>query len=293
MEITKRLDEYRALIETELEQALHSAEFAAGEAMRYSVLGGGKRIRGILTLEFCRIFDKSTRENVPAENGLLSGAALVAAAIEMLHAFSLIHDDLPCMDNDDFRRGKPSCHKQFGESTALLAGDALLANTFNTVAAAAFLPKPNGLKPQNVVSIISAMSNATMEMIKGQQQDMDFERRSCVSEEELLAMYNRKTCALISAACVCGAMCADTAEKNLHNARSYGFALGMAFQITDDLLDIDTEKADKKTLPGIIGKQSAQKSAREYTDAAVKIAEKLPGGEFLKHLAVSLIDRKI
>ncbi|MCL1902930.1 MAG: polyprenyl synthetase family protein [Oscillospiraceae bacterium] len=281
----QRMNEYRELIEKELERALHFPEtdYKVGQAMRYSTLGGGKRIRGALTLEFCRVF-----------GGDVKKAVCVAAAIELIHAFSLVHDDLPCMDDDDFRRGKPSCHKEFGEATALLAGDALLATAFNTVSAAAFLPKPEGLKPQNVVSVISTLSNATTEMIKGQQKDMELEKSTkTVSEEELLAMYNRKTCALISGGCVCGALCADAPEKALHNARGYGFAMGLAFQITDDLLDLKTEKAGKKTLPLLIGEKKARELAGEYNDTSIKIAEKLPKGDFLKELALSLIERRI
>ncbi|MCL1788799.1 MAG: polyprenyl synthetase family protein [Oscillospiraceae bacterium] len=283
--LNQQMKSYRELIERELEQALHLSEagYTVGEAMRYSTLGGGKRIRGVLTLAFCRAF-----------GGEVKKAVCIAAAIEMIHAFSLIHDDLPCMDDDDFRRGKPSCHKEFGESAALLAGDALLANAFNTISAAAFLPKPEGLKPQNVVSIISTLSNAATEMIKGQQQDMAYETSSStVNEEELLAMYNRKTCALISGACVSGAMCADVSGSALHDARGYGFALGLAFQITDDLLDLKTEKAGKKTLPLLIGEKKSRELARSYTDTAVKIAEKFPKGDFLKELATSLNNRRM
>ena len=288
----KRLSEYRELIERELEQALYNPEtdYTVGEAMRYSTLsegaGGGKRVRGILTLEFCRVFGADIKKAAP-----------IAAAVEMVQAFSLIHDDLPCMDDDDFRRGKPSCHKQYGEAVALLAGDALLAGAFNTVSAAAFLPKSaGGLKSQNVVSIISALSNATTEMIKGQQYDMDYERRAVgeLTSEGLLAMYSRKTCALISAACVCGAICANAPDKSLHDARGYGFALGLAFQIADDLLDFNTEKPDKKTIPVLIGEKKARELAESYTDIAVKTAEKLPNsnGTFLKELALSLNNRR-
>jgi geranylgeranyl diphosphate synthase type II len=163
----KRLNEYRKLIETELEQSISKDK--VGEAMRYSTLGGGKRIRGVLTLEFCRVFGGETDKAICA-----------AAAVEMIHAFSLIHDDLPCMDNDDVRRGKPACHKEYGEAAALLAGNALLANAFNTAAATMFIPR--GLKPQQAISVVSALSNATMEMIRGQQSDMDFERRTFSSK---------------------------------------------------------------------------------------------------------------
>ncbi|MCL2036565.1 MAG: polyprenyl synthetase family protein [Oscillospiraceae bacterium] len=281
----QQLHEYKELIEKELETALYCPEnFKVVEAMRYSTLGGGKRIRGALVLEFCRVF-----------GGNVNTALCVAGAIEMLQAFSLIHDDLPCMDDDDFRRGKPSCHKQFGEAEALLAGDALLANAFNSAAASIFLPKSEGLKPQNAVSVISTLSNATFEMIKGQQLDMDFEgiAPEKISEDELIGMYNRKTCALISAACVCGAICADTSDKNLHLARGYGVALGLAFQIADDLLDFESEKTGKKTYPVLFGKKKAVEKSREYTDTAVKIAGKLREGEFLRELAITLNKREV
>ena len=284
MDVEKKLTEYRDIIEKELEQSLYSGgNFKVIEAMRYSTLGGGKRIRGVLALEFARVFGGG--------KGFSLCARLSAAAIEMIQAFSLVHDDLPCMDDDDERRGKPSCHKQYGEATALLAGDALLACAFNTVSAALAMDK--SANPVNVVSIISTLSNATMEMIHGQQYDMEFEQRGSVDLEELLAMYNRKTCALISAACVCGAICGGAKDKQLHLARSYGVALGLAFQITDDLLDFKTEKAEKKTVPAIIGAKEAKKLAREHTDSAIKIAESIKGGEFLKELAIMLIERKI
>jgi len=284
----QRFAEYREVIEKELAQALHPADgLDVMQAMRYSTLGGGKRIRGVLALEFCRIYSAKS-----APGGDVRKAVCVAAAIEMIQAFSLVHDDLPCMDDDDVRRGKPSCHKQFSEATALLAGDALLANSFNTVAAAMFLPKSERLKPEQVVPIISTLSNATMEMIKGQQLDMSYEKSGKITHDELIGMYNRKTCALISAACVCGAITADAPDRDLHMARGYGVALGLAFQITDDLIDFETEKSGKKTIPVLSGSEKAVELSREYTDMAVKIAEKLPNGEFLKELALSLISRE-
>jgi geranylgeranyl diphosphate synthase type II len=280
------LTQNRELIERELEQALHSSEQSLEgnldvvKAMKYSTLGGGKRIRGVLTLEFCRVF-----------GGDIKRAALVSAAVELIQAFSLIHDDLPCMDNDDFRRGKPSCHKKFGEAAALLAGDALLATAFNTAAATAFLPK--GLKPLNAVSVISALSNATADMVKGQQMDIDFEKKLVgdITEDELMGMYNRKTCALISAACVSGALCADAGEKKIHAARGYGVALGLAFQLNDDLLDFSNEKKDKKTYATLFGENKTKEKAAEYTETAVNIADKFPKGDFLRELALNLNKR--
>ncbi|MCL1866215.1 MAG: polyprenyl synthetase family protein [Oscillospiraceae bacterium] len=272
----KRLAEYRKVIEKELLQALLPIEFSVGEAMRYSTLGGGKRLRGVLTLEFCKAFGGDVAKAVP-----------VAAAVEMIQSFSLIHDDLPCMDNDDFRRGKPSCHKQYGEATAFLAGDALLANAFNTACFTAF--SPAGIKPANAMSVVSALSNATMEMIKGQQLDMDFEGYSedsdkKIDEDDIINMYNRKTCALISAACVCGAICADAPDSDIHLARSYGVSLGLAFQIADDLLDLESEKAGKTTYATVFGVKKSRKKLKEYSDMAVKIAARLPKSEFLRDL---------
>jgi geranylgeranyl diphosphate synthase type II len=202
------------------------------------------------------------------------------------------------MDDDDTRRGKPSCHKAFGEATALLAGDALLANAFNTAAAAMFLPK--SIKPQNAVSVVSAMSGAVMETIRGQQSDMDFERGAAgssgvkLTEDDIIGMYNRKTCALISAACVSGAICANTNEKNIHKARSYGVALGLAFQLTDDLLDFDEDSgatSEKTTYATLFGKKKTKEKAWEYADSAVKIAGSFSGSAFLKELAIKLNER--
>jgi geranylgeranyl diphosphate synthase type II len=275
----KQLAEYREVIESELVQALHGNDKIT-EAMRYSTLGGGKRIRGVLVLEFCRVF-----------GGNVNKASCVAAAVEMIQAFSLIHDDLPCMDNDDERRGKPSCHKQFGEASALLAGDALLAGAFNSACFSALMP--NGLKPENAMKIVSTLSNATVEMIRGQQIDMDFETQKKISDEDIINMYSRKTCALISAACVCGAICANARDKDIHMARSFGVALGLAFQIADDLLDFKEDKqSGKKTYATLFGEKKAKEKAREYTDTAIKIMDKLPNNEFLKELAVGLNNRR-
>ena len=287
----KRLAEYRRVIEKELELALlNSEDFEVVEAMRYSTLGGGKRIRGALVLEFCKVFSKDYKK-----------AACVAAAIEMIQAFSLIHDDLPCMDDDDERRGKPSCHKKFGEATALLAGDALLAASFNTASATAFLP--GGIEPVKAMKIVSTLSNATMEMIKGQQIDMDYEQETPagktgssaeITEDDIIEkLYIRKTCALISAACVCGAICGNAKDKDIHLARNFGVSLGLAFQLTDDLLDFKTEKSGKKTFATLFGEKKTKEKAWEYTEIAVKIAEKLPNGDFLKDIAITLNNRKV
>ncbi|MCL2754136.1 MAG: polyprenyl synthetase family protein [Oscillospiraceae bacterium] len=274
-----KLTAYRELIEKELESAL-AGEFRVEQAMRYSTLGGGKRIRGILTLEFCRVF-----------GGKIESAVPVAAALEMVQAFSLVHDDLPCMDDDDERRGKPSCHKQFDEATALLAGGALFANALNSVAATAFVP--DSIKAKHTVAIISTLSSAVMEMIRGQQLDIQFEAsEKKLTEDDIINMYNRKTGALISAACVCGAICAGASDKNLHKARGYGVALGLAFQLADDLLDFAKEKPGKKTYATEFGEKRTKEKAWEYTESAVKIAGSISDGAFLKELVIMLCERK-
>ncbi|MDR0197116.1 MAG: polyprenyl synthetase family protein [Oscillospiraceae bacterium] len=283
----KRLSDYVGLIENELETALLGTHrgLCVSEAMRYSLLGNGKRLRGVLTLEFCRVF-----------KGDVNKAVHTAAAIEMIHAFSLVHDDLPCMDDDDFRRGKPSCHKQFGEAVALLAGDALLALAFNTAAVSGFYPK--GLKANRVLNIISVLSavTGTDGLIGGQQMDLDFEKteRGSVTEDDVMKITRFKTEMLIRASCHCGALIAGVNKRKVNIAKNYGIAFGNAFQIIDDLLDFEDEKdGGKKTLPLLFGVNAAREKARAFTEKAVEFAEKLPDGDFLKELALNAFDRSI
>ena len=233
-------------------------------AARYSLLSGGKRIRPIILLEFYRLCG--------GEGDL---AYNFACALEMIHTYSLIHDDLPCMDNDDFRRGKPSCHKEFGETTALLAGDALLTEAFGVAA------KTVGLKPENVTAAISVLSSSAgiAGMVGGQV--MDIAGQQCLSDETgILEMYRLKTGALIKAAAVCGAMLAGADEEEINAATVYGEKLGLAFQLVDDILDYEgdeavlgkpigsDEKNDKYTLVGVLGIERCRELAKQYTDEA-------------------------
>ncbi len=233
----KPFERYIPVIENKLNELLpESGErySSAVNAMRYSLLSGGKRVRPILLLEFYSLF-----------GGRAEGALNFAAAIEMIHTYSLIHDDLPCMDNDDMRRGKPSCHKAFGYDTALLAGDALLTHAFFAAANAVDIP------PERVSRAISVLAQKAgiYGMVGGQVMDLDFEKNGA-NGEELTAMYIKKTSCLLEAAAMCGAVLAGADEETVKKTEEYAENLGLAFQITDDILDCT---ADEKTLGKPIG----------------------------------------
>lgn len=202
------------------------------EAMRYSLLAGGKRIRPVLVLEFCRICGGDWRAALP-----------FAAAIEMVHTYSLIHDDLPSMDNDDYRRGRLTNHKVYGEAQAILAGDALLTAAFDTIASA-------DAAPETVVAITRILASAAGEkgMVGGQVLDIDGEGHA-LSEEQVHTIHALKTGALISAACRMGAVAGGGSREQICAAGLYADAIGLAFQIRDDMLDVlgDAEKLGKAT----------------------------------------------
>lgn len=203
------------------------------QAMQYALLDGGKRIRPVLTLEFCRVC-----------GGEIKNAMPFACALEMIHSYSLIHDDLPCMDDDDMRRGKPSCHKKFGESTALLAGDALLTLAFET----ALSGKNEGAELSRTVKAAGVLAQAAgmRGMVGGQAIDLNSEGKS-VGIETLKKMDEKKTGALIYAACTIGCITAGACEKQINAARTYAACIGLAFQIVDDILD-------KTSTPEMLGK---------------------------------------
>lgn len=255
-------------------------------AMHYSLSNGGKRIRPVLALEFAM-----------ACGGSRDDCLALACAIEYIHTYSLIHDDLPCMDNDDMRRGKPSCHKQFGEASALLAGDALLTHAFEIIAT-------SGLSPAKKTMAVTLLAqNAGAEgMIGGQVIDLIIEDGD-PSLSELLTVYKLKTGALISAACLMGCISAGATDEQLTAASKFAYSLGVAFQIQDDILDIiGTEEElgkpigsdaqnNKKTYASIKGIEAAKKDVERLTALAVSQLDKFENTEFLRNLAVSLIDR--
>ena len=191
------------------------------EAMEYSLLAGGKRLRPIFAFEFCRMCGKNWENAAP-----------FAAAIEMIHTYSLIHDDLPWMDNDDLRRGRPTNHKVFGEGLAVLAGDALLTDAF-MVASSAALPDP---KQMGYAISILAHNAGSIGMVGGQVLDIMSEERE-ISEEEILNIQSRKTGALINSACVVGVFAGGGSETKIVAAAKFAACLGLACQIRDDMLD--------------------------------------------------------
>lgn len=236
---SERYPEYCSMIEAALPQYLPPVTLPQGkvcEAMAYSLLDGGKRIRGCLTLAMCELC-----------GGVVQSALPLACAIEMVHAYSLIHDDLPCMDNDDLRRGKPSCHIKFGEGTALLAGDALLTHAFSAASDAYF----NGTLPaETVLRCVNQLSRAAgvEGMIGGQVIDTAPEEVP-MTPEQLEAMHGMKTGALIRSAAVLGCLAAGAPRDVVMQADLYAAKIGLAFQIVDDILDAteESEKLGKST----------------------------------------------
>jgi geranylgeranyl diphosphate synthase type II len=260
------------------------------EAMEYSLLAGGKRLRPILMMEFCRMCGGNAAEVLN-----------VACSIELIHTFSLIHDDLPCMDDDDFRRGRPSCHKAFDEATALLAGDALNTLAFEVIADAA---TDGVVSPQTAVMLISVLSKAVgiNGMIGGQIIDMAAENRE-ISLEELNLLQANKTGALIEAACVMGVVLAGKYDM-IPAAAEYAQALGRAFQIVDDILDVtgsfeelgkpigSDSKMNKSTYVTALGIEGAQNEAERLTEQALLTLKQFDDCDFLYELTESLLHRK-
>ena len=257
------------------------------EAMRYSLLAGGKRIRPLLVLEFCRIAGGDVEKALP-----------VACAIEMLHTYSLIHDDLPCMDNDELRRGKPTNHMVYGECTATLAGDALQAEAFGTILRCDLPP----VVKANCAEILAGAVGLDG-MCGGQFLDMSWEGRA-LTEQELSEINIRKTGALLVAACQMGVAAAGGSELMLAAAGHYGSAIGMAFQIRDDMLDVlstaeelgkpigsDLEE-NKNTYMVLMGREGCEKTIAKLTDFAKNVLdEAFEDTAFLKELADALSTR--
>ncbi len=256
------------------------------EAMEYSLLAGGKRLRPIFAFEFCRICGADWQ-----------AAAPFAAAVEMIHTYSLIHDDLPSMDNDDLRRGRPTNHKVYGEAMAILAGDSLLTDAF-AVAATAQLAQP-----QDMAFAISVLSECagSLGMVGGQALDICSEEREC-TEEEILNIQSRKTGALINAACVLGVIAAGGTEEQIDAAASFAGALGIAFQIRDDMLDVIGTRdemgkgvgtdAEKNTFVQLYGLQKCEELVQKYTRVALDALDAFEDPGILPELAASLTDRR-
>lgn len=258
------------------------------DAMRYSVLGAGKRIRAIVLLEFCELCGGTREDAMP-----------FACALEMIHAYSLVHDDLPCMDNDELRRGKPSCWKQFGETTALLAGDALLTTAFEAASTSTVEPA----RAIRAVAELAACAGCAG-MLGGQVIDLGNEGKP-VSEELLLQMYAQKTGALLCGAAKIGCIVAGADAKKIKLAQSYAQKIGLAFQIVDDILDVsgnyetlgkpigsDAENA-KTTYATLHTLDCATEKARELTaQAKNSLCQFVPKDTFLLELTDRLAVRE-
>lgn len=274
----------------ELCDAYLPAQSELGQAARYSLLGGGKRVRAVLTLAACALCGADAAD-----------ALDYACALEMLHCYSLIHDDLPCMDNDDFRRGRPSCHKQFGEATALLAADALVTAAFETIANATCSAESRVEAVQ-----LLAKGGGDRGMLYGQELDKHFETVRA-NEQELLALHAHKTGALIIAAVELG--CAAAGVRPDDEARRalvrYAAEVGLVFQIVDDILDVTstTEELgkpvgsdadnDKTTFITLYGLQGAHEKAEHHNAAALAALDALgPQADFLRLMAAELLERK-
>lgn len=282
---------WAALTETRLAElcdAYLPARAQIGQAARYSLLGGGKRVRAVLTLASCAL------AGAPAE------AALdYACALEMLHCYSLIHDDLPCMDNDDYRRGRPSCHKQFGDATALLAADALVTAAFEVIARAE-LPTESRVQAAAVL----ARAGGARGMLYGQELDKHYETVRA-TQDELLELHAHKTGALIVAAAQLGCLAAGATPQLDQALAEYAAQLGLVFQIVDDILDVtstteelgkpvgsDAEN-DKTTFITLYGLEGARELARHHNRQALDALDTVCEGQtFLHLLAEELLQRK-
>lgn len=258
-------------------------------AMRYSLQAGGKRLRPVLVLATAELFGVRDDDALPA-----------AVAIECLHTYSLIHDDLPCMDNDELRRGRPTAHKQFDEATALLAGDALLTHAFGLMA------ESYAASPTLAHALIRELADAagSRRLIGGQMEDLLAEKKTDATPEELEFIHLNKTAAMIEAALVMGGLCGGATERNLVTLRHAGRHLGLAFQIIDDILDATADtatlgktagkdaKAGKTTFVKLHGLEKSRALAAGHTAQTLKALCELPGDStFLTALVESMAQR--
>ena len=261
------------------------------DACRYSAMAGGKRLRPALVLEFCRV-----------SGGDIQAALPFACALEMIHTYSLIHDDLPCMDNDDLRRGKPTNHKVYGEAMAVLAGDGLLNLAFETAsdpANAALVPAAVQLKAIRMLARASGMEG----MIGGQVLDMQAEQAP-ISLEQLKTLQELKTGALIGVAAQLGCLIGGASEEQTAAALEYARCIGLAFQIQDDILDVEGDEAElgkpigsdadngKSTYPSLLGLEKCHALVHELSAQAVRALTPFSDAGILPALAQTLADRK-
>lgn len=278
--VETRLQQMKAAVEAYMKEILGKEESALFAAMRYAVFSEGKRFRPLLLL--------ASGESFGAKRDLLLP---FACAIEFIHNYSLIHDDLPSMDNDDFRRGRPSCHRAFGEDVALLAGDGLLTLAFEIMLQA---PVPETLMERKVEAIWEISRQAGPRgMIAGQFMDINL-KPEIIREEELVELMQKKTGALITASVKTGALLAAASERDVRLMEEFGRRLGLAFQIRDDLLDVDEpgkKASDRPNYVRVVNRERAREGLKKLVGEAVEmleVANRLT--EELNYLSLKLLD---
>lgn len=291
--VKEQLEYYAELVERSFDKYLPKTDCMQANvinAARYSLDAGGKRIRPALVMEFCRVCGAEPEDALP-----------VACAIEMMHTFSLIHDDLPCMDDDDMRRGKPSCHKAYGEGNALLAGDLLAVLPFQMIAQAA---EKHLLDERAALKIIALLGErvGVYGMIGGQVIDTENEGKA-LPEAVLLDMYRMKTGALLDFCCRAGCIVAGAGADKQLMAGEYAQKLGLAFQIIDDILDVTADEkllgkpvgsdadSGKYTYVTAVGIDKARAKAETLTEQALKALDAFEDTEFLRELTNMLLKR--
>jgi geranylgeranyl pyrophosphate synthase len=291
VEFTAQFQAYRDRVEQGLDRLIPSATtrpIRLHAAMRYALLGGGKRLRPVLTLAAADLF------------GAKHDALPAAVALECIHTYSLVHDDLPCMDNDDLRRGRPTTHKKFDEATALLAGDALLTLAFQLIG------RHYAAAPALGATLTREIADAagSERLIGGQMEDLLAEKKTDATADELEFIHLNKTAAMITASLVAGGLCGEANDPQLDALRTAGRHLGLAFQIMDDILDATADtatlgktagkdaRAGKTTYVKLHGLDAARKFAHQHTEVALTTLASLPGDRtFLSALIESLAAR--
>ncbi len=314
MDFTTKLNQLTRRVDQALDEFVpphagpHTGPARIHEAMRYSLQAGGKRLRPVLVLAATELFAKppapaSAPSPIPAlisQLLALRSSAAAAVAIECIHTYSLIHDDLPCMDNDDLRRGRPTAHKQFDEATALLAGDALLTHAF------VLLATHYAADPRLATALVRELADAagSTRLIGGQMQDLLAEKKADATASDLEYIHLNKTAAMIEASLVFGGLIGGASETDLTHLRTAGRHLGLTFQIIDDVLDATADsatlgktagkdaQADKTTYVKLHGIEAARRMAQEQTNLALAALRSLPGDTgFLIGLAEAMTVR--
>lgn len=293
-ELEEKVSSINKLMEETLSADAGLAQYLM-EAMKYSVNGGGKRLRPILMSEAAKLFDK--------ENEIFE-LRYFCAALELIHSYSLVHDDMPCIDNDEYRRGRLTTHAVYGETTALLTGDGLLNFAYETAMGAASVTD----NPQRVLKALAVLSKKAgiFGMVGGQAVDVESEKNNvAIDKERLLFIHENKTAALIEAALMIGAILAGADDAAVERLEKAGSLIGIAFQIRDDILDVEgsfeelgkpigsDERNEKATYVSLYGLEEAKKAVADYSKQADEILQSFPNDNvFLRDLVNDLIERR-